>query len=216
MRHFKGLLTSIILIVSTSCLWGATGSIQYDLWVEREYTPFIEVYFADVNGEKIERSETVISFNKGFDDPQILVAVRNNLKAQGSVKVKMHFDQFRCTEPGYESFRGTYMVFMWRYKSVKLEDGTTWQDQSNLLDKNTLQWSAVNNQGFDKSWVVNKDNTCNQTWGINATNNGSDVRTWYYALMFLFHGDYTRGSVDYYYPEDLQYTATITVEIIGL
>jgi Flp pilus assembly protein TadG len=105
---------------------------------------------------------------------------------------------------------------MWRYKSLKLEDGTTWQDQSNLLDKNTLQWSAVNNQGFDKSWVVNKDNTCNQTWGINATNNGSDVRTWYYALTFLFHGDYTRGSVEYYYPEDLQYTATITVEIIGL
>ena len=216
MRHFKSLLISIILIVPASCLWAGSASIQYDLYIEREYTPFIEVYFADINGEKIERAVTDISFNKGFDDPQILVAVRNNLKTQGGVKVKMHFDRFRCVEPGYESFRGSYSVFMWRYKSVKLEDGTTWQDQSNLGGKETLQWSAANNQGFDKSWFVTKDNTCNQTWGINATNCGSDVRTWYYALCFLFHGDYTLGSVNYEYPEGLQYTATITVELIGL
>ena len=216
MRHFKSLLISIILIVSASCLWAGSASIQYDLYIEREYTPFIEVYFADLNGEKITRPETVISFNKGFDDPQILVAVRNNLKTQGGVKVKMHFDQFRCEEPGYSNFRGSYKVFMWRYKSVKLEDGTTWQDQSNLASKDTFQWSAANNQGFDKSWTVTKDNTCNQTWGINATNCGSDVRTWYYALAFMFHGDYSTGSVNYVYPEDLQYRATITVELIGL
>lgn len=216
MGHRKSLLTSIILIVATSYLWAGSASIQYDLYLERAYSPFIEVYFADINGEKIERAVTDLSFNKGFDDPQILVAVSNNLKAQGGIKVRMHFDQFRCNEPGYGSFRGSYAAFMWRYKPEQLEDGTTWQNQSNLGDKETLQWSPVNNQGFDKAWFVTKDNTCNQTWGINATNNGNDVRTWYYALAFLFHGDYTLGSVNYQYPEGLSYTATITVELIGL
>lgn len=216
MRHLKGLLISVLLIVPALCLWAGSASIQYDLWVERSYTPFIEVYFADINGEKIERSETEISFNKGYDDPQILVAVRNNLKVQGGIKVKMHFDRFRCEEPGYESFRGSYSVFMWRYQSVTLDDGTIWQNQSDLGNKATFQWSNSNNQGFDKNWTVTKDNTCNLTWGINATNSGSDVRTWYYALCFLFHGDYSTGSVNYTYPEGLQYRATITVELIGL
>ena len=229
-----------ILLFLCPCLWAENATVQYELFLERNYEIEQSLYVAtptgvhfglddenpypDRAGESIE-----ISMDRAYTDPQILIAFRNNLQSPGNIKIRVTFRPFTRTDG--VAFTGGYVACMCRYKLTTIgvdanNDGIndysySYYEADENLGSFRLDSSdnlVMNgNKYWDKNAVVTTGNKT-MNWGVNATARGAIARTWYYAISFVFEGTVTSlGTYDFKsdYPDDVSFQSTMTVELIG-
>ena len=204
-------------------------SLKYEYYLERVFVPEIRLYFASVSGTHFQYpsvddagSSTEISLDMAYTDPQLLVGFQNNLEVAGNYRIKLTFNQFR--KVGDSSTRCSYYAYMCRYKTTTLQDGTKYYAEPadlasfDLTDYHNLEYKDNNYR--DKTVNVTGDNKSTD-WGINASNADGEIRTWYYAITFLFVGNcpgsggVTGCNYKANFDPEASYEATIKVELTG-
>ena len=210
-------LVALLLAVAMVCLYATTGTIQFDYSViRRQQGTVSDIYFADLNGNRLtSNSNFAIEMDKDFNQPQFLLAVRNNLAASDTARrVSLKFTSMvSTTDP---TKKGSYIAAIWRYKAQTV-DGKTWQDQSNLGSSSTLRATR------DKCKIVPAGGSQTLEWGLDKTDMGETERVWYYAVSITFFGtcavDHETDYQDYdflsEYIPGMSYTGDVTITLKG-
>ena len=225
-RFFLTFIMFFLFVLCGFSLFAIDVSVQYELWLERSYELECSFYIASVTGMHFQDppsdnagNETTISMDEAFDTPQLYVAFRNNLDNATGYKIKVTFNQFRSNSNN--SFRGSYIACMCRFNTTTINNDYVYYASDNEVSSFDIRTNA--NMYLDKNHTWNKAVDVNADkrsieWGANATNRGSKISTWYYALAFMFEGNCPsfKNNVNYknaYLTQGGTFTATITVEL---
>lgn len=238
-RRTAMLLLLLLLICASLHSDESSVSINYEMYMLRNEDGAVNaVYFAGLDGRPLSSgSYYAIDMDKTLSDIQLMIAVNNNLTATASQpRLYLKFETFKRTDLTNDTFRGGYVLAVWRYQPVTLsvqideENSVNWtfQAQPSTTDQplvlpdgytpGTLKTPRDkaghvegNDTGTDRNVTVN--------WGMDRTAHPlGESRIWYYGVGLQFSGTTEFGDTDYKdsYPPGGRFAATLTLTVSGI